>query len=773
MLLADRFLVSGATGLDLATGSPVKLTRGAATASIAVFDKRRAWVVIDLVRRERSRLIVWERWGHDRLAPPVAIETVRSAILSARDGHPRAVDVVAGRADVWRRAVHDIAREAQAGGFVPIDADVLGNVLHESKDGWPTWLRDRSLVVFTCDGRLSAFATLALLKLAGRDLRPHIVIRGATSALSRPLRLIGAATMVHEAAESNPGRAAPGSDELVEDAWRLSESAGPVEVATARARWAVLLASSTEAEAVGRTALARSLITQGRHLEARPALHPLAATSELLPEDLRRRVADTQSRLEAAAVTRRTDRALVDDFLRVLEICQEIEDEPHALTRVLMVLRDRLAVEWLAFVVREADEARVVCEVGAGPRSTTSAHRALDCGQTVAPEAGVDPAEGAWLVRYGATTVGALCCRWASALPVLADDATALLTLAATATAPTLHGAVERQRPPAIGRDVPELVGESDAMRALRASVVRAARSPFPVLIEGESGSGKELVARAIHKASPRRDQRLSALNCAALTDELAEAELFGHARGAFTGALVDRPGLFEDAHGGTLFLDEVSELSGRTQAKLLRVLQEQEVRRIGEAHVRRIDTRIVSATNRPLAREVEEGRFRRDLRYRLDVIHLAVPPLRDRIEDVPALVRHVWGGLATRTGSRATLSPSAVATLGRYDWPGNVRELQNVLASLIVAAPARGSIGVRELPEVLAKVGPLAEKKPLAAARRDFEVRFVRAALARASGNAARAARDLGVTRQGFSKLVVRLGLDPRTGHDRNPVVP
>ncbi len=190
---------------------------------------------------------------------------------------------------------------------------------------------------------------------------------------------------------------------------------------------------------------------------------------------------------------------------------------------------------------------------------------------------------------------------------------------------------------------------------------MKAAASPFPVLIEGESGSGKELVARAVHEASIRRSRRFCPLNCAAIADELVEAELFGHTRGAFTGAVAERLGLFEESQGGTLFLDEVAELSARVQAKLLRTLQEGEVRRVGESATRKVDARIVAATNRPLGNEVTAGRFRNDLRYRLDVLRITIPPLRERLEDIPLLVRHVWSVLSKRTGSRAVLSPSAL----------------------------------------------------------------------------------------------------------------
>ena len=176
------------------------------------------------------------------------------------------------------------------------------------------------------------------------------------------------------------------------------------------------------------------------------------------------------------------------------------------------------------------------------------------------------------------------------------------------------------------------------------------------MLIDGESGSGKELVARAIHRGGPRRNRAFCTLNCAALPDDLVEAELFGHARGAFTGAVGERAGVFEEAHGGTLFLDEIGELAPRAQAKVLRVIQEGELRRVGENLSRRVDVRIVAATNRDLRREVDEGRFRLDLLYRLDVVHITVPPLRDRREDIAVLAEHFWREAAARVGSRATL---------------------------------------------------------------------------------------------------------------------
>jgi DNA-binding NtrC family response regulator len=305
-----------------------------------------------------------------------------------------------------------------------------------------------------------------------------------------------------------------------------------------------------------------------------------------------------------------------------------------------------------------------------------------------------------------------------------------------------------------------EILGRSPAMGALREAIGRAALSPFPVLIEGESGSGKELVARAIHRLSPRRERRFAALNCAALSDELAETELFGHARGAFTGAVGPRAGLFEEAHLGTLFLDEAAELSVRTQARLLRALQEREVRRIGENTPRAVDVRIVAASNRPLAELAAAGRFRADLLFRLAVIRIAVPPLRDRPEDVPLLAMASWRAVAAGMATRAMLGPDAIARLARYSWPGNVRELQNVIAALAVSAPARGRVTARHVERVLAATGcgPGLPARSLDSARLDCERRTIAAALARHGGRRAPAARELGLSRQGLSKAIKRL---------------
>jgi two-component system response regulator HydG len=340
------------------------------------------------------------------------------------------------------------------------------------------------------------------------------------------------------------------------------------------------------------------------------------------------------------------------------------------------------------------------------------------------------------------------------------------MAAAAAIVGPAIALLAERaMSPPAAGDG---LVGRSAAIARLREQIARAGAAPFPVLVEGESGAGKELVARGIHRESSRRLRACVAINCAALSDDLFEAEVFGHARGAFTGAHVERAGLFEQADGGTLFLDEVSELSPRAQAKLLRALQEGEVRRIGETHPRRVDVRVIAASNRRLDEEVAAGRFRRDLLFRLAVIRVAVPPLRERREDIPLLAAHYWELAARRAGARSVLTPAGVSRMTLYDWPGNVRELQNVLAALAVQVP-RGRVSAEQVSAVIAPLVPADDRGMpsggrLDDARRAFEREFITAALARCGGRHGAAARQLGISRQGLAKLLKRLDM---TTHD------
>ena len=304
-----------------------------------------------------------------------------------------------------------------------------------------------------------------------------------------------------------------------------------------------------------------------------------------------------------------------------------------------------------------------------------------------------------------------------------------------------------------------QIVGDSPGIRAVLEHVARVAPSPTTVLVEGETGTGKELVARAIHAGS-RREGLFVAVNCAALSEGLLESELFGHRRGAFTGATEDRKGLFEVASGGTLFLDEVSETTPALQAKLLRVLQESEVRPVGENRSRTVDTRVIVATNRNLEEEVKAGRFRQDLYYRLRVFPIRLPPLRERTEDIPALTRHLVRRLAAQL-KKAVGAPSdeALALLSGYAFPGNVRELANELERAVLLAEPGAALTEDLLSERLQE--SRADGAPPSALQRrtdSFEREQIEAAIARAGGVKTRAAEDLGITYRGLLKKMKRL---------------
>jgi two-component system response regulator PilR (NtrC family) len=304
------------------------------------------------------------------------------------------------------------------------------------------------------------------------------------------------------------------------------------------------------------------------------------------------------------------------------------------------------------------------------------------------------------------------------------------------------------------------LVGRSLAMQRLRALIEKVAATPSSVLITGESGTGKEVVARAIHRLSPRADGPFVVVNCGALPESLMESELFGHEKGAFTGATSAKPGLFRAAHGGTLFLDEIGELPLPLQVKLLRTLQEKAVRPVGGEKELPVDVRVLAATNKNLEEEVREGRFRQDLFYRLNVIRVEMPPLRARREDIPLLAQHFLEKHAALVGERRTLSPAALRRLLELDFPGNVRELENLiergatLASGEVIEPA--DLGFFDEPTPPAPAGPTepTELPPgfdLDAHLAREEERYLRLALEQAGGVRTRAAELLGMSFRQF----------------------
>jgi two-component system response regulator AtoC len=284
------------------------------------------------------------------------------------------------------------------------------------------------------------------------------------------------------------------------------------------------------------------------------------------------------------------------------------------------------------------------------------------------------------------------------------------------------------------------------------------------VLIAGESGTGKELVARAIHRQGPRRDRPFVPVSPAALSDSLVESELFGHERGAFTGAFQRKVGRFEMAHGGTLFLDEISLIRPELQAKLLRVLQEREFERVGGTRSIRFDARIIAATNVDLKQAVTDGRFREDLYYRLHVVPITVPPLRERREDIPLLAQHFVRQYSQQFNRRIEgLSPEAMAVLQEYRWPGNVRELLNVVERLVALAEGP-VIGLSDLPLDLLvpeqRVRPPAAGFSLVEATEDFERQIVLRILERVRWNVSEAARLLGVHRNSLKVKLARWGL-------------
>ncbi len=304
-------------------------------------------------------------------------------------------------------------------------------------------------------------------------------------------------------------------------------------------------------------------------------------------------------------------------------------------------------------------------------------------------------------------------------------------------------------------------------MLALRQQIATAAPSNGRVLIYGENGSGKELVARAIHRLSTRSEHPFVEVNCAAIPEELIESELFGHEKGAFTGAVARRKGKFEAAHSGTLFLDEIGDMSLKTQAKVLRALEEQAFERVGGKDTIRVDARVIAASNKDLPDLIAQGRFREDLFYRLSVIPITVPPLRERKDDIPLLVDHFIRMVSAENGKREkTVSVEALAYFLSYDWPGNIRELRNMVERLVIMTPG-DVVGPDDLPAPLrpkdtALAGDASRDRTLREAREAFERAYITSELRAQDWNMTRAAEKLGIERSHLYRKIRAYGITP-----------
>jgi two-component system response regulator HydG len=330
------------------------------------------------------------------------------------------------------------------------------------------------------------------------------------------------------------------------------------------------------------------------------------------------------------------------------------------------------------------------------------------------------------------------------------------------------------------------LVGNSAGIREVTRMIEAVAYSAATVLVTGESGTGKELVARALHARSPRRAQPFVALNCGALTETLLESELFGHVKGAFTGAQRDQKGLFDAADGGTIFLDEIGDIPPPTQVRLLRVLQEGEIKRVGAADSVRVDVRVIAATHRDLPKLVKAGKFREDLFYRLNVINIPLPPLRERVDDVPLLAHHFLRRYAERLGKKVrSLAPETIELLSGYRWPGNVRELENAIERAVVLCRGDTVLQTDLPPAITGRTAPLVREAPVggeeaswlalsyAAAKeqalRRFEKGYVDALMKACDNNISAAARKAGMDRSNFKRVLrkYRTDVEPDTGDE------
>jgi DNA-binding NtrC family response regulator len=648
----------------------------------------------------------------------------------------------------WR-AAHDVVVDTvRACGLVPVDALRLRTGFSGARE---SGLRHRHVALLVTSRRDARAAAHGVKWLARASPRGHVVFRFAG----------------HDVQGRVPGVVASTDGDA--DDHRLAALVASLDFERASA-W--LAALRVEARLLERPCRDRTLrvatwlrLWQGRLEEAAHLCGELShATSRCRLAAIVSRQAGLPLSSSPAASARWvqgvTAMHLLPAVPTLLQLVADADDELAALRGAAAWAQQHAGARGVAFV--GADDGRVAASSGWAGQGPSPGDRLLGA-RASAYEHHV---RGAFVlavapVRHaGAHAGGVLVLGPLERADTLAEAATTLALLCASALRLRLDQLTKQQQGRAL---LPDIIGESPAVAATRDAIARAATTPFAVLVEGESGTGKELVARALHRLSPRRDRRFVAVNCAALSDELIEAELFGHTRGAFTGALAPRAGLFEEAHGGTLFLDEVAELSARAQAKLLRVLQEREVRRVGENAPRPVDVRVVAATNRPLADACANGQFREDLLFRLAVVRIRLAPLRDRAEDIAPIARTLWVKAMREVGKRVVLGADALARMASHAWPGNVRELQNVVAGLALVAPARGRVTSRHVDLVLATTGAarLAPPMSLERARRACERQTVAAALARHAGRRSAAARELGLTRQGLAKIIRRLHVE------------
>lgn len=322
------------------------------------------------------------------------------------------------------------------------------------------------------------------------------------------------------------------------------------------------------------------------------------------------------------------------------------------------------------------------------------------------------------------------------------------------------------------------IIGKSDKMQGVYRVVESVLNSPAPVLLEGESGTGKELIARAIHYNGWRKEKKFVAVDCGALPENLIESELFGHKKGAFTGATQDKIGLFEEANHGAIFLDEICNINSNIQAKLLRVLQEGEIKRVGEVRYRKVDVRLISATNKNLKEEVTKGRFRDDLYYRLNVIHIKLPPLRERKEDIPLLADYFLRSYSRKVGKQVgRLEDDVMEFLVNYSWPGNVRQLENEIKKMVTFVNPGANLSLEYMSEEISdanqvlRSGLTTGKSSLKMKVANLEKELILRELKKSNWNKSKTAAALGLSRKGLDKKILRYGLDRRIKQGKRKV--